>query len=116
MRYDSSYPKKIDDINGYRLFYFNLLYKDLYANSMNQMLIKLLPQMTSFHNSSYFLEITITLLNQLFLSLRHQIRQTPFLQPLSWLALQRHQLFQTLRVPASVVLLVQAAIHRWVSS
>ena len=112
MHRDSSYPKKIDDINGYRLFYFNVLYKGLWFNSMNQTFIRLLPQMTHFNNSSYFAEMIIIFLNQLFLSVMHQTRQTLFLQPLSWLALQRHQLSQTLRVPASAVLLVQAAIHR----
>ena len=83
MHRDSSYPKKIDDINGYRLFYFSLLYKDLWFNSMNQTFIQLLPQMTHFNNSSYFAEMIIIFLNQLFLSLMHQTRQTPFLQPLS---------------------------------
>ena len=112
MHRDSSYPKKIDDINGYRLFYFSVLYKGLWSNSMNQTFIQLLPQMTQFKNSSYFIETTIIFLNLLFLSLMHQTRQTLFLQPLSWLALQRHQLSQTLRVPASVMLLVQAATHR----
>ena len=111
MHRDWSYPKKIDDINGYRLFYFSLLYKGLWSNSMNQTFIQLLPQMTHFNHSSYFTE-TIIFLNQLFLSVMHQTRQTLFLQPLSSLALQRHQLSQTLLVPALAVLLVPAAIHR----
>ena len=112
MHRDWSYPKKIDDINGYRLFYFNVLYKGLWSNSMNQTFIQLLPQMTHFNSSYYSIETTIIFLNQLFLSVMHQTRQTLFPQPLSWLALQRHQLFQTLLVPASAVLLVQAATHR----
>ena len=112
MHCDSSYSKKIDDINGYRLFYFNVLYKGLRSNSMNQTFIRLLAQMTHFNNSSYYTETTIIFLNQLFLSVMHQTRQMLFPQPLSWLALQRHQPSQTLQVPASVVLLVQAATHR----
>ncbi len=112
MHCDSSYPKKIDDINGYRLFYFSLLYKDLWSNSISQTFIRLLPQMTYFNSSYYLTETTIIFLNQLFLSVMHQTRQMLFLQPLSWLALQRHQPSQTLQVLASAVLLVQAAIHR----
>lgn len=112
MHRDWSYPKKIDDINGYRLFYFNVLYKGLWSNSMNQTFIRLLPQMTHFNSSSYSTETTIIFLNQLFLSVMHQTRQMLFLQPLSWLALQRHQPSQTLQVLASAVLLVPAAIHR----
>ncbi len=112
MHRDWSYPKKIDDINGYRLFYFILLYKGLWSNSMNQKFIQLLPQMTHFNNSFCSKEITIIFLNQPFLSVMHQTRQMLFPQPLSWLALQRHQPSQTLQVPASVVLLVPAATHR----
>ena len=96
----------MDIVYSILTYYIRIMYANNESNAHQTIAAN-----TSFHNSSYFLEITITLLNQLFLSLRHQIRQTPFLQPLSWLALQRHQLFQTLRVLASVVLLVQAAIH-----
>ena len=83
MHRDWSYPKKIDDINGYRLFYFNVLYKGLWSNSMNQTFIQLLSQMTHFNNSSYFAEMIIIFLNQLFLSVMHQTHQMLFPQPLS---------------------------------